>query len=239
MSVAHSIPELVQLDRDSSRNLDHELRIAPGLLPEISAKSVVRAVGAPRLDRSRLDERQFMWMLVRNLGEMRGYARRLTGKSAEANDLVQETCRRAIESRSRFAAGSDMRAWLCCILRNYHRDRLRRLSRETLVADHEGHFATPVPEPCARWALVSDDDLEQALASLQPQYRSAYVMHAIDGLSYGEIARALGVPSSTVGTRILRARQLLRVFLLARLDQRPSGLGAAPVQARLPARSAR
>jgi len=181
-----------------------------------------------------------MWLLVRNLPELRGYARRLTGKVAEANDLVQETCRRAIESRSRFTSGSDMRAWLCCILRNYHRDRLRRLSREMLVGDHDGQFATPAPEPCASWALVSDDDLAQALASLQPQYRSAYVLHAIDGRSYGEIAQTLGVPSSTVGTRILRARQLLRAFLLDRLERRaPSEAGPAYAETPAPAPSRR
>jgi RNA polymerase sigma-70 factor (ECF subfamily) len=132
-----------------------------------------------------------------------------------------------------------MRAWLCCILRNYHRDRLRRLSRETLVGDHEGHLAPPAPEPRASWALVSDDDLQDALASLQPQYRSAYVLHAIDGRSYGEIAHTLGVPSSTVGTRILRARQLLRAFLLARLAQPSSGTGPAPAEAPQPAPSGR
>jgi len=181
-----------------------------------------------------------MWLLVRNLPDLRTYARRLTGKVAEASDLVQEACRRAIESRARFTAGSDMRAWLCCILRNYHRDRLRRLSREMLVGDHEGQFATPAPEPHATWALVSDEDLQQGLASLQPQYRSAYVLHAIDGRSYGEIAQTLGVPSSTVGTRILRARQLLRAFLLDRLERRaPSEAGPAYAETPAPAPSRR
>ncbi|HET6149157.1 MAG TPA: RNA polymerase sigma factor [Polyangia bacterium] len=195
-------------------------------LTDLGFRRGLRVRPDQRSDPSRVDEHQFMWLLVRNLPELRGYARRLTGKVAEANDLVQETCRRAIESRSRFTSGSDIRAWLCCILRNYHCDRLRRLSREMLVGDHDGQFATPAPEPCASWAMVSDDDLEQALASLQPQYRSAYVLHAIDGRSYGQIAQALGLPSSTVGTRILRARHLLRVFLLARLEQRgASGSG--------------
>jgi len=221
--VAQSIPELVALDHDPARQpelTDLRFRRNLRLRPDLSDEAAAREGGGRRPNQARVDERQFMWLLVRNLPELRGYARRLTRKVAEANDLVQEACRRAIESRSRFTSGSDMRAWLCCILRNYYRDRLRRLSREMLVGDHDGQFATPSPEPCARWARVSDDDLEQALASLQPQYRSAYVLHAIDGRSYGEIAQALGVPSSTVGTRILRARQLLRAFLLDRLEQR-------------------
>jgi RNA polymerase sigma-70 factor (ECF subfamily) len=183
-----------------------------------------------------VDERHFMWLLVRNLTELQGYARRLAGKQAEASDLVQETCRRAIESIARFKAGSDMRAWLCCILRNFHRDRLRRATRETLVGDCDGPFPAPAPEDRSRWAMVSDDDLARAMAALRPQYQRAYVLHAIDGQTYGQIATTLRVPASTVGTRILRARTFLREFLLQRLDAASSGghglSGEAPSPAR-------
>jgi RNA polymerase sigma-70 factor (ECF subfamily) len=159
-----------------------------------------------------------MGLLTRNLGELQSYARRLTRKHSEANDLVQEACRRALESRARFKAGSDMRAWLCCILRNFHRDRLRRSARETLIGDWDGSFPAPAPEVRPCWAMVSDDDLALALASLRPQYQRAYVLHTIDGYTYQQIARALHVPPSTVGTRILRARQFLRKFLLQRIE---------------------
>lgn len=177
-----------------------------------------------------------MWQLVESLVDLRGYARRLTGDASDAGDLVQETCRRAIESRALFIAGSDIRAWLCCIVRNLYRDRLRRLSREVLVSDYDQAPAwTPERRPC--WALVSDDDLALALASLQPQYQETYVLYAVGGQSYQEIARRLHVTSSTVGTRILRARLLLREFLMKRIEadangpeslsRRPRGSGGA------------
>jgi RNA polymerase sigma-70 factor (ECF subfamily) len=168
------------------------------------------------------DQRQFMSLLVCALPDLRAYARRLAGRTVEGSDLVQETCRRAIESRFRFTVGSDMRAWLCRILRNLHCDILRRSSRETLICDEDVQFATPVPEERPRWAMVSDDDLAMALASLQPQYQRAYVLHAMEGRSYGEIAQVLHVPCSTVGTRILRARLLLRAFLLKRIAHHES-----------------
>ena len=201
MSVAHSIQDLAGEHQAPSVAVARPRRVYDGRL----------RIGEV------LDQRQFKWLLVQNLSELAGYARRLTGRIAEANDLVQETCRRAIESRLRFTVGSDMRAWLCCILRNLHRDRLRRRSRELLVADHDVQFATPATEPTPTWARVSDDDFRLAIESLHPQYRDAFVLHEIDGRSYGEIARELQVPSSTVGTRILRARQNLRAFLLERL----------------------
>ena len=163
-----------------------------------------------------------MWQLVESLSDLRGYARRLSGDPSDANDLVQETCRRALESRELFIAGSDMRAWLCCIVRNLYRDRLRRLAREVLVADYDQSPAW-APERRPSWALVSDDDLALALASLQPQYHETYVLYAVGGQSYQEIARRLQVSSSTVGTRILRARLFLREFLARRIDAQSSG----------------
>ena len=173
-------------------------------------------------------DEDFMWQLVEALSDLRGYARRLTGDASDAGDLVQETCRRALESRELFIAGSDMRAWLCCIVRNLYRDRLRRLSREVLVADYDQSPAW-APERRPSWALVSDDDLALALASLQPQYQQTYVLYAVGGQSYQEIARRLQVPSSTVGTRILRARLLLREFLSRRIEAQSSGAPAPAV----------
>jgi RNA polymerase sigma-70 factor (ECF subfamily) len=166
-------------------------------------------------------EGDFRWQLVRSLSDLRGYARRLTGDHVEASDLVQEACRRALEGRSLFTAGSDMRSWLCCIMRNLYRDRLRRLSREVLVPDYDQSPAW-VSEGRPPWAMVSDDDLALALASLQPQYQQTYVLYAVDGQSYQEIARTLQVPSSTVGTRILRARLQLRDFLVKRIEAQPA-----------------
>lgn len=167
-----------------------------------------------------------MWHLVESLSDLRGYARRLTGDTSDANDLVQEACRRALESRELFIAGSDMRAWLCCIVRNLYRDRLRRLAREVLVADYDQAPAW-APDQRPSWALVSDEDLALALASLQPQYHETYVRYAVGGQSYQEIARHLQVSSSTVGTRILRARLLLREFLSRRIDPQ-SARGPGP-----------
>jgi RNA polymerase sigma-70 factor, ECF subfamily len=171
-------------------------------------------------------EEDFMWQLVESLSDLRGYARRLSGDASEASDLVQEACRRALEARELFIAGSDMRAWLCCIVRNLYRDRLRRLSREVLVADYDQSPAW-APERRPSWALVSDDDLALALASLQPQYQETYVRYAVGGQSYQEIARHLQISSSTVGTRILRARLMLREFLARRIDAQTPG---APTQ---------
>jgi RNA polymerase sigma-70 factor (ECF subfamily) len=213
---------LAQLPPGFETDLDLGLGSHPAFVPQadVAALSLGATIDRPlpAAEEWRGDQRQFMALLVCALPDLRAYARRLAGRGAEGSDLVQETCRRAIESRFRFLVGSDMRAWLCRILRNLHCDILRRASRETLVRDDDIQFATPPAEQRPRWSMVSDDDLELALASLQPQYQRAYILHAREGRSYGEIAETLHVPCSTVGTRILRARLLLRSFLLKRIE---------------------
>ena len=66
-------------------------------------------------------------------------------------------------------------------------------------------------EPTPAWRVVGDDLVEQALRTLPPKLQRPYLLFAVDGLSYSDIAVRLRVPSATVGTRIHRARQKLRV----------------------------
>jgi RNA polymerase sigma-70 factor (ECF subfamily) len=56
-------------------------------------------------------------------------------------------------------------------------------------------------------------DLADALAALTPDHREVIVLREIEGLSYQEMSRTLGVPRGTVESRLFRARQALRELL--------------------------
>jgi RNA polymerase sigma-70 factor (ECF subfamily) len=151
---------------------------------------------------------------------MRGlerYASSLTSQPADAQDLVQETYRKALIAHATFVPGSDVSAWLRCILRNAHRDRIRHARHEITLADPYDGWPAPVPDDPPLWNRVSDEDVTRALARLPPIYRSVYVLRAGEGRSYHEIARTLCIPEGTVATRLSRARRALRSFLLAEL----------------------
>jgi len=154
-------------------------------------------------------------LLVQHLPDLKRLARRLERDAARAADLVQEACRRALEAQRQFIPGTDARAWLLRILRNLHSDHLRRTSREILVGDLCDVVAAPGPSARPRWRDVSDEQVATALAALPSTYREPYVLHAVEGKTYSEIAHQLRIPLNTVGTRLLRARARLRQALTA------------------------
>lgn len=159
---------------------------------------------------------QFMAELVHVLPHVKLYARKLSQRPADAEDLVQETCRRALEAHTQFLPGSNLRGWLLCILRNHHRDRLRRASREITVGDGIDELPAEIAEDTPRepWTSVSEQDTALALTFLPSVFRETYVLYTVRGLSYSAIAAQLRIPCATVGTRLRRARAWLRRFLV-------------------------
>lgn len=147
------------------------------------------------------------------LPRLERFALRRAGNRTDAKDLVQETCRRALEAQGRFAPGTDLGAWLFSILRNLHVDRCRRASREVLGAIELERLPASACEPDPMWTDFSQDDVIRATALLPRPYRDAYELYVVAGLSYDQISQRLGIPERTVGTRLHRARLRLRGIL--------------------------
>jgi RNA polymerase sigma-70 factor, ECF subfamily len=135
-------------------------------------------------------------------------AMRLTaGDEGEAEDLVQESWVRAVNSLSSFRAESALRTWLCGLLVNARRERIRTAWRNV---DALG------VEPLAN--ANSDEspvDLERAIAALPAGARDVFVLHDVYGYKHREIARMLEVTEGTSKSQLTRARALLRTSLCA------------------------
>jgi RNA polymerase sigma-70 factor (ECF subfamily) len=142
-------------------------------------------------------------------------AYRLTGNADDAQDLVQEVLLRVRRGLATYRPGS-MEGWLSRITTNVFLDEMRRRGRrpaQRLPADVE-RSAPPAPAADAALAAeILDKDVQTALSQLPDEYRAAVVLCDVVGLSYAEIAEALGVPSGTVRSRIHRGRALLRIAL--------------------------
>jgi len=132
-------------------------------------------------------------------------ALRLTGcDQNEAEDLVQETWVRASRNMSAFRGESALRTWLCGVLVNVRRERVRSAWRMVDAPDFE-----PVSPPRDDRAF----DLERAIAALPDGARDIFVLHEVYGYAHREIAEMLGVVEGTSKSQLARARELLRKSL--------------------------
>jgi RNA polymerase sigma factor (sigma-70 family) len=166
-------------------------------------------------------EAKFRAIIVEHLPALRSRARQLCRSHVDAEDLVQEALLRALRARC-VNDSSRMRAWLLRILTDTFSDMLRRTSRRQIpnvvVPDVTETGTEPPTEPLP-WSGITDEEARAAVAGLTDDVRTTYRMFALENRSYSEIARLLGIPTSTVGTRILRAYQQLRVILAKQAKQ--------------------
>lgn len=145
----------------------------------------------------------------------------LSRNQAEAEDLVQETCLRALRAMGRLRPDSNVKSWLFTILRNIWLNQLRqrKTAPDMVELDADEHAANrgqdPSRDPHA--AYVSDLEGEQvrrAIEQLPLEFREIILLREYEELSYEEIATMLQCPVGTVMSRLARARSKLRDLLV-------------------------
>jgi len=154
----------------------------------------------------------------------------LSRNQAEAEDLVQETCLRALRAMERLRPDSNVKSWLFTILRNIWLNQLRQRKSDFVDLDSdeygENRAVDSSKDPHA--AYVSDLEREQvrhAIEQLPLESREIILLREYEELSYEEIAAMLKCPVGTVMSRLARARSKLR-DLLAATTVAPSGTKA-------------
>ena len=147
-------------------------------------------------------------------------ARWLLRDAHDAEDIVQQSCLRALDGFDRFRGG-DTRAWLLTIVRNACFSHLRRRRRRHDDVGTSESIDTQLIAPTAQndphLALLrrlQRDTLAAAIEQLPAVFREAFVLREMESLSYQEIADVAGVPVGTVMSRLARARQRLQETLL-------------------------
>ena len=146
-------------------------------------------------------------------------AYRLLGNEADALDAVQEGFVKALTHLAGFRGRSSFKTWLLRIVTNAALDLGRaRRRREARSADGAGRRRPGrlPPRSAAVWSgRTCGDALDRALAALPEAQRQTFVLHADGGLTYREVADALGISIGTVMSRLYYARQRLKHLLAA------------------------
>src|SRR5262245_10118877 len=141
------------------------------------------------------------------------YAYRLSGSTADAEDLTQEAfCKAQMQLRQLRDPGK-AKAWLFSILRNAYLHR-RRADRQHACVSLNGvaDQAGPNVEPAAE---LDPELLQNALNDLPETFRTPVILFYFEDFSYRDIAEQMDVPIGTVMSRLARAKAHLRARLSA------------------------
>ena len=124
--------------------------------------------------------------------------------AADAEDAVQEVFLKLLDARPMFRDAEHEKAWLIRTTLHRAADIRRKRTRETPL-DALIEAEAPPQEP--------ESELLAAIRALPEKYGAVIHLHYYEGYSVKEIAKLLGLPAPTVGTRLTRGRERLREML--------------------------
>ena len=138
---------------------------------------------------------------------------------SEALDVAQEAFLKAYRALPGFRGDSAFYTWLYRIAINTAKNHLVALGRRPPVSDIDSQDAEQfagesyLKEYATPEGLLLRDEIEEtvfrAIEDLPEDLRTAITLRELEGLSYEEIAQAMGCPIGTVRSRIFRAREAI------------------------------
>jgi RNA polymerase sigma factor (sigma-70 family) len=140
-------------------------------------------------------------------------ARWLTRNDQDAEDIVQESCVRALKYFAGYHGG-DAKAWLLTIVRNACYTHLRRHRAHEAMLPFDDELLNLVSDAYNPETIflksVDTDAIYRALETLPVEFREVIILREMEGLSYKEIAEVAEIPVGTVMSRLARARHRLQ-----------------------------
>ena len=152
---------------------------------------------------------EFNSLVVNNAEGLKPFAITLTRDKETAEDLYQETLYKAFAHREKYQPGTNIKAWLCTIMRNIFINDYRRNERKRVITDairyaEQYNYSTVSSERNVRLK-----EINTAIYNLPGIFKNACLLY-LQGYKYNEIAVALNEPLGTIKSRIHFAKKLLQ-----------------------------
>ncbi len=169
---------------------------------------------------------KFREELVGALPRLRRFGLVLAGSEADADDLLQATCERALSRWTQFSDGSRIDSWLFSIMHSIWKNTVRKKTTRRRAHGELARGTSFVDGDRVVSGKIAVTEVLSRLRQLDPDQAAALTLVALDGLSYREAADVLEIPQGTLESRIARGR-----IVLGRMLEAPVG-APAPAQAR-------
>lgn len=153
--------------------------------------------------------------LINEMNKLRKFAMRLTGNSADAEDLLQATMLRALEKRHQFQDGTNLFSWTSKIMFNGFVSTYRRKTRFETQFDPEAIINLESVAPTQE-SEMELRNAQRAMETLSDDHREILMMVCVQGMQYVEVAEELDIPVGTVRSRLSRAREALQTAMDAK-----------------------
>jgi RNA polymerase sigma-70 factor (ECF subfamily) len=164
------------------------------------------------------DKEKFGLLMERYSPKLFRYGRKFLSNADNIEDMVQEVFIKTYENIQSFDASQRFSPWIYRIAHNTFVNALRKNLKTPLyffdldaIVSHS-FYENPSPEEEEERRQIKPL-IEAGLAKLSPKYREVIVLHYLEDLGYQEIADVLHVPIGTVGIRLKRAKEKLKVIL--------------------------
>ena len=151
-------------------------------------------------------------LMVPFLPRLRRFAYALAGNMEQGDDLVQETCLRALSRAEQWQPGTRLDSWMYRIAQNLWLDRARATKVRGHVIDIDtvddlvGQDGRQVTE-----SRLTLNEVNRGIQRLSADQQVLIALVCVDGLSYKEAADVLDLPIGTVMSRLARARRALYI----------------------------
>jgi RNA polymerase sigma-70 factor (ECF subfamily) len=152
------------------------------------------------------DTPEFQAALVDVLPHLRAFARSLTRRREQADDLVNDAVVRALSAAEQFQPGTNFKAWMFTILRNLYYNEGRKNRPVVPLEDAE---AMVQAVPASQQAALEFCDFRRAFWQLSDDHREVLILVGASGLSYEDAAQVCNCAVGTIKSRVSRARSEL------------------------------
>jgi len=152
----------------------------------------------------------------------------------EANDLVQQTFLHLHRSRLDFEPGRKLKPWIFTIALNLKREYFRRTKRRQETSLDDDRAAEPFEGPRGQERSDAAREMTRALAALPVDHREVIELHWFGGLSFPEVAEAVGSTVAAVKVRAHRGYVALRARLGETVPDPEQAASAGPEVGEVP-----
>jgi len=218
----------------SSLSNDGDLATAPGDLFTNKFQRIFSARWSDQAEESQMDDadealvrqsqsgdpKAFECLIVRHQRMIYSLTYRMTGSTADAEDLVQETFIRAYRNIGSYRAVSKFSTWLyriainvCLTWRQREARRVEAHADWAKIAESSGANGEST-----RAEIECGSRAHAALLKLPPKQRAAIALTVYEGLNHSEAAKVLGCSETTVSWRVFVARNKLKRWLSAQSE---------------------